>query len=186
VDDAAPWIARARAGDREAIGRLVEAYQDPVFNLCYRMLGSAGEAEDVAQETFVRLTTRLDRYDPARPFRTWLLSVAAHACIDRLRQRRRSWLSLDEPLPAADQVALRDPLPGPEEALVRREEEQRVQRLLARLAPEDRQVVVLRYWYDLGYEEIAEATRASVSSVKSRLFRARRALAGALASEATP
>jgi RNA polymerase sigma-70 factor (ECF subfamily) len=177
VSDATTWIPRARAGDQLAIARLVDDHQGAVFNLCYRMLGDPGEAEDVAQETFVRMVTHLDRYDRTRAFKTWLLSIAAHACIDRLRRRRVTWLSIDEPLPAGDQPALADQAPGPEETLERREQEALIQRLLGRLAPDDRQVLVLRYWYDLGYDEIAEATGATVSAVKARLFRARRELA---------
>ena len=183
MTDAQGWVAAALAGDREAVTQMVDAYKNAVFNLCYRLLGEAGEAEDVAQETFMRMYTRLRTYDSSRPFKTWLLAIATHACIDRLRQRRLTWLSLDEPLPAADAGALHDRALGPEEALAHKEEQQRVQALLARLAPGDRSVLVLRYWYDLSYDEIAEVTGASVSSVKSRLFRARRELAGALAPE---
>ncbi len=179
-EEVTAWIARARAGDREAINKVIEAHQNAVFNLCYRMLGDAGEAEDVAQETFLRMYTRMGSYDPERPFKTWLLAIASHACIDRLRQRRVAWLSLDEPLPADDAPAVSDQAPGPEEMAVRRERERQVQGMLARLAPDDRSVLVLRYWYDLSYEEIAEATKTSVSAVKSRLFRARRELAGAV------
>lgn len=183
MTDAQGWVAGALAGDREAVTEMVNAYQNAVFNLCYRLLGDAGEAEDVAQETFMRMYTRLRTYDASRPFKTWLLAIATHACIDRLRQRRLTWLSIDEPLPAADTLALHDRALGPEEALARKEEQQYLQGMLARLAPGDRSVLVLRYWYDLSYEEIGEITGASVSSVKSRLFRARRELAGALAPE---
>lgn len=180
MTDIAGWTTAARAGDREAVNRLVVAFQDAVHNLCYRMLGDPGEAEDVAQETFIRMYTRIRSYDPSRPFKTWLFAIATHACIDRLRQRRLSWLSLDEPLPPADMPALHDEAPGPEEALTRKERESMIQRLLARLGPDDRSALILRYWYDLSYEEIAEATGASVSAVKSRLFRARRELSTAV------
>ena len=94
------WIAAARQGDRSAFGRLVEAFQGPVYNLTYRMLGDPEEAEDAAQETFLRAYRKIDTYDPSRKFSTWLLSIASHYCIDRLRRRRLTWLSLeDEGLP---------------------------------------------------------------------------------------
>ena len=173
------WLARARAGDAQAFTRLVEAYQTPIYNLCYRMLGEAGEAEDAAQEAFLRAYTRLSRYDPQRSFKTWLFSIASHHCIDRLRKRRFAWLSLDEPPPA--HPALRDREPEPETAVVQREREAQISQLLARLPPDDRAVVVMRYWYEMSYEEISEATGATVSSVKSRLHRARRALGDLLA-----
>lgn len=165
------WVRLARAGDEAAFTALVEAYQSPIYNLCYRMLGEAGEAEDAAQETFLRAYSQLASYDAGRSFKTWLFSIANHHCIDRLRKRRLTWLSLDDDLPP--HPALQEQAPGPEEASVRREQTEMMQALLAKLPPDDRAVVVLRYWYDLSYEEMAEATHTTVSAVKSRLHRAR-------------
>ena len=87
IDEIA-WINQAQQGDEKAFTVLVETYQKPVYNLCYRMLGEAEAAEDAAQETFLKVYQNLVRYDRARPFPTWLLSIAAHDCIDRLRRRR--------------------------------------------------------------------------------------------------
>ncbi len=170
--DEAAWIQQARKGDVGAFGHLVRAYQTPVYNLTYRMLGDRMEAEDAAQETFLRVFSSLEQYDPNRSFRTWLLSIAAHHCIDRLR-RRKPVLSLDQVAPPAD-------LQGPETALVRLEARERVQRLLMTLAPVDRAALTLRYWYDCSYAEIAEVMGMTVGAVKSRLHRARRALARTL------
>jgi RNA polymerase sigma-70 factor (ECF subfamily) len=172
-------VHRARAGDENAFAVLVETYQTPIYNLCYRMLGEAGEAEDAAQETFLRAYHQLARYDPACSFKTWLFAIANHHCIDRLRKRRLTWLSIDDDLPP--HPALNDQAPGPEEANVRREQAEQLQTLLAKLPPDDRAVVVMRYWYDLSYEEIAEATSTTVSAVKSRLHRARGSLGDLLA-----
>lgn len=168
-------IARARAGDDSAFEPLVETYQTAIYNLCYRMLGDSAEAEDAAQEAFLRAYAQLRRYDPTRSFKTWLFSIASHYCIDRLRKRRLTWLSIDdEALPP--HPALHEQAPGPEEMTARHEHSAAVQKLLARLSPDDRSVIVMRYWYDLSYEEIAEATGATVSAVKSRLHRARVAM----------
>ncbi len=170
------WLKRARAGDEEAFAQLVETYQSAIYNLCYRMLGEPSEAEDAAQEAFLRAYTQLSTYDPARSFKTWLFSIASHHCIDRLRKRRLTWLSLEEDeLPP--HPALQEPNPGPEEMAVRRQQTAAIQALLSKLPPEDRSVIVMRYWYDLSYDEIAEATRTTVSAVKSRLHRARGAMA---------
>ena len=174
-------VARAYIGDESAFTQLVEMYQTPIYNLCYRMLGEAREAEDAAQESFLRAYSQLRRYDPRRSFKTWVFSVASHYCIDQLRKRRLIWLSLEDEEALPPHPALQDGTPGPDEMAVRHEQEAAVQAMLARLAPEDRSVVVMRYWYDLSYEEIAEATRTTVSAVKSRLHRARLALAGMLA-----
>ena len=84
----AELLSKAQQGDAQAFTWLVETYQRPVFNLCYRMLGNAQDAEDAAQETFLRAYKNLRRYDRSRPFSTWLLSIAAHYCIDQARRRR--------------------------------------------------------------------------------------------------
>jgi RNA polymerase sigma-70 factor (ECF subfamily) len=183
------WIESARAGDQDAFGRLVVAYQKPVYNLAYRMLGNRAEAEEAAQEAFLRAYTHLRSYDPQRPFRSWMLSIASHYCIDRLRRRRITWLSLDEEIATADgsgeaaKIRLSSERPNPESAAVRREQEACIQRLLATLSPTDRAAITLRYWYDCSYEEIAATLDLTVSAVKSRLHRARRALASTMEGE---
>lgn len=173
------WLDQARGGSKEAFSRLVEAYQTPVFNLTYRMLGNRGEAEEAAQETFLRAYARLHRYDPAYKFSTWMLSIASNHCIDILRKRRIVWLSLDEPLPAEFAPQLSSDRPDPERAMEDTEIEDQVRALLDELQPDYRAAVILRYWYELSYEEIAEAMDTTVSAIKSRLFRARKMLAAA-------
>ena len=169
-------IERARSGDHRAFSGLVEAYQTPVYNLCYRVLGNPHDAEEAAQEAFLRAYTRLSSYDPARSFKTWLLSIAHHYCIDRLRRRRLTFLSLDDE-PALDTALWRSSAPTPEDVVMRRERDGDIQALLELLPPKDRSALVMRYWYDLSYDEIAQATATTVSAVKSRLHRAREALA---------
>lgn len=178
------WVERTLAGDHEAFAELVHRYERDVFNLSYRMLNNRGEAEDAAQEAFLRAYANLERYDPDRPFKTWVMSIASNHCIDRLRRRRLTWLSLEEPLPP--HPALTSDLPGPEEATLQNERSMFVQGLLEELNPDYRLVVVLRYWYDLSYAEIAEMLDTTESAVKSRLFRARQALADQLESQSVP
>jgi len=179
-DSDALWVQRTLAGDPQAFGELVRRYERDVFNLAYRMLNERGEAEDAAQEAFMRAYVNLDRYDPERPFKTWLLSITSNHCIDRLRRRRLIWLSLEEPLPP--HPALTSDTPGPEEALLTSERNLLVQEMLADLNPEYRLAVILRYWYDLSYAEIAEMLGTTESAIKSRLFRARQTLADYLES----
>ena len=170
------WLEEARQGDKVAFGKLIEAYQGPVYNLAYRMLNNSGEAEEAAQEAFIRAYTRLDSYNPAHKFSTWLLSITSNYCIDQLRKRRAIFLSIDEPLPPHPALSA-DQEKRPESQLLTNEQETMVQTLLEELAPDYRQTVVLRYWYDLSYEEIAEMMDTTVSAIKSRLFRARKQLA---------
>jgi len=167
------WIQRTLAGDQEAFTCLVKAYQTAVYNLAYRMLGNTVEAEDAAQETFLKAYTRLNTYDSGRKFSSWLLAIASHHCIDRLRQRRLDWLSLDE-LPPWRWLSNSK---RPEEVVIQSEEHGEVRQLLDQLPPHYRAAVILRYWHDLSYREIAEALETTESSVKSTLHRARRMLA---------
>lgn len=177
MNEEAIWIAQAQQGREEAFTCLVEVYQTHVYNLCYRMLGEAEAAEDAAQETFLRAYQHLHRYDRSRPFATWLLSIAAHYCIDRLRRRRLPTLSLDGQRGEDGPEWPDGNAPLPEDELIRSEQRYRIQALLAHLEPTDGAAIVLRYWYDASEAEIAEALNLTISAVKSRLHRARRRLA---------
>jgi RNA polymerase sigma-70 factor (ECF subfamily) len=169
------WIQQIRQGDDTAFALLVERYQNAVYHLCYRMLGSSTEAEDAAQETFIRAYNAIERYDAERKFSTWLLSIATNYCIDQLRKRRLFTLSLDD-MPFFD---LADNGPGPEGAMIMDERQHQVRQLLRSLSETDRAAVVLRYWYDYSYDEIAEVLNLTNSAIKSRLHRARLTLAEA-------
>ena len=167
------WVQAALEGDQDAFAELVHTYQDAVFNLCYRMLSDRVEAEDAAQEAFLRAYLNLQRYDPARSFKTWLLTIASNHCIDRIRRRRLTWLSIDDPLP---NLTLSSDEPEPESASIMREQSQAIQAVLGELSPDYRAAVVLRYWYDYSYTEIADILDTTESAIKSRLFRARQIL----------
>jgi RNA polymerase sigma-70 factor (ECF subfamily) len=165
------WIERALAGDESAFASLVEAYSTPVYNLAYRLLGQPADAEDAAQETFLRVYTRLSTYRPDQKVSSWILSIASHHCIDRLRRRHVTWLSLDEL-----SVEQGGEAPGPEESVLQHESEEQVQRLLTSLPQAYRLVIVLRYWYDLSCQEIVQVTGSSENAVKTQLHRARKML----------
>ena len=170
------WIIQAQHGNDEGFTNLVEAYQKPVYNLCYRMLGEPEAAEDAAQETFLKAYQHLARYDRERSFATWLLSIAAHHCIDRLRRKRFTSFSIDED--EEGQIELPDSsAPDPETEAVRKQTREHLHDCLQSLDPTDRAAVILRYWQDCSEVEIAQALKLTVPAVKSRLHRARRALA---------
>ena len=189
MTDEADLIRMARAGDQSAFGRLVMAYQKPVYNLAYRMLGNAAEAEEAAQEAFLRAYTHLRTYDPQRRFSSWLMSIASHYCIDRLRRRRINWLPLEDEIATPGDSAelaelnMTSATPNPEAVVAQQEQEAYIQGLLAELSPTDRAAITLHYWYDCSYQEIAETLDLTVSAVKSRLYRARRALAESMEGE---
>jgi RNA polymerase sigma-70 factor (ECF subfamily) len=142
------------------------------------MLGNAQESEDAVQEVFLRAYRRMDSYDPGRRFVTWLLTISSNYCIDRLRRRRMSWLTLDDVafwLTSADA--------GPERSAIEGERQRYVQQALQRLPEGYRSVTVLRYWNDLSYLEIAEALSLTEATVKTRLHRARKMLRDVLGAD---
>ncbi len=164
-------VQAALRGDQAAFGDLVTRYQSAVYGMAYRMLGDPTEAEDAAQEVFVRAWNQLHTFQLDRRFSTWLLSIASHYSIDLLRRRK--------PTAPLDDVALfvesDDPLP--EDVALQGEQAKTVQRLLNTLPDKYRSVTVLRYYNDLSYDEIARLTGLTESAVKTQLHRARRMLA---------
>ena len=166
-------------GDRLAFNHIVEEYQQPIYNLCYRMLENGDEAEDAAQEVFTRAYFKLDSYVETHEFSTWLFSIAAHYCIDRLRKRRFQLVSWDD-------LAPWHLFPGqdasqPERALLEAEAVREIRGLLDALPPDYRAVIILKYWRSMSYQEIAETLETTVSAIKSKLFRARRTMVAQIA-----
>lgn len=169
----ADWLMLAQEGDSEAFANVVEAHQSAVYNLCYRMLGDPYEAEDAAQEAFIRAYKAIKTYDRKLSFSTWILSIAAHYCIDQLRRKKLLVTSMDD----QPYFQIRDPGPNPESALAMSEDQQKIRLLLNVLSDTDRAAVIMFYWYEFSYEEIANSLGLSISAVKSRLHRARSRLA---------
>jgi RNA polymerase sigma-70 factor (ECF subfamily) len=167
-------IRRARSGEDEALAELVESYQRPVYNLCYRMLGDPAEAEEAAQETFLRAYKNLSSFDLERPFVNWILSIGSNYCVDQIRRRKFEWLDLSR-------LAERQASPMDiEHDLAEAEEGGAIRSLLTKLRPSDRAAIVLRYWHDMSINEIAETLGISVGAAKTRLHRARKRLATGL------
>jgi RNA polymerase sigma-70 factor (ECF subfamily) len=179
VTDEKTWVAQVQQGNDDAFTQIVETYQKPIYNLCYRMLGEAGAAEDAAQEAFLRAYQNLHRYDLSRAFGTWILSIAAHYCIDLLRKKKFAMFSMDAENDDGMSFELPDAFAtAPEAESVKRELHARLHILLKNLDETDRAAVIMRYWYDFSEKEIAQSLNLTVSAVKSRLHRSRRALAG--------
>jgi RNA polymerase sigma-70 factor (ECF subfamily) len=171
-------INQARAGNQASFSELVERYQVAVYNLCYRMLGQSEDAEDAAQEVFVRVYRQLGSYDPRHRFSTWVLSIASHYCIDQLRKRRLTLVPLEGIVNWA-----RSRQAQPDEEVVDGEARDQMQHLLGKLPEKYRLALILRYWYDLSYAEIARVTSLPENTVKTRLHRARQMMAGLIKDE---
>jgi RNA polymerase sigma-70 factor (ECF subfamily) len=176
-------VDRCRAGDRAAFGRLITLYQDRVFNLCLRICGNAADAEDYAQEAFIKAMRSIDRFDGRSRFYTWLFRIAVNATITGRRSRKTTMLSLDQ-RPAhtddSDSAQMRDDLmtreTAPPERAVLHEEHAAVMAALGELDDEYRAAIILRDVESLDYAEIADVLGVAVGTVKSRLHRARLAL----------
>lgn len=176
------------AGDRERFGDLVERYQGRLVNYLFRLVRNLDEAHDLAQEVFVRVYQALDRFDPQYRFSTWLFRVAQNAAIDVIRKRRFRLVPLSRPEEDGGEgtweIELEAPGAGALETLEGRERDQRVRVAIDALPWEYRELILLRHYGELAYEEIAEAKGMPLGTVKNKLFRARQMLKGALASEA--
>lgn len=167
-------VARSQAGDLSAFNELVEAYQGHVYNLCLRMLRSVQGAEDATQEAFLAAYRHIRSFRGAA-FRAWLLRIAANACTDELRRRRRRpQVSLEQASEDQERpLDVPDPGESPEDFALRQELNRTLQAGLITLSTDQRLAVVLCDVHGLSYEEIAESTRASVGTVKSRISRGR-------------
>jgi len=167
-------LKKVKQGDEMAFSEIVESFQRPVFNLCYRMLGTSEAAEDAAQETFWRAYQSINKYNPERSFPTWLLSIAAHYCIDQHRKRKLPVVEIDDYLA---ETAPDPNIPNPESITLQKEHQQQIQDLLNELSELDRAAIVLRYWHECSEDEISQILEISINAVKSRLHRSRKKLA---------
>ncbi len=173
-------VERASAGDTSAFEALVRKYQGWVFTLAYRMLGDRAEAEDMAQEIFLKVYRSLPQFERKSSFSTWLYTIATNHCLNRLESRRRrprlqemirSTRAEGNPDPVEDRVA--DPAPGADQVLEQADLRRLIQEQLLRLTPEHRAILVLRDIQGLAYEEIGGLLGLESGTVRSRLHRAR-------------
>ena len=170
ADDAA-LVARAREGDREAFTELVMHYQVPLYNMALRMVGSADDAADIAQEAFLRAWEKL-RTLRGNPFKPWLFQIAVNLCYDHFRRGKRL-AAMPEEGQEAHVVSLGLPVPDPAERAEAGERNRIVRDSINGLDPDLRTALILRDVNGLAYEEIAVVIRAPLGTVKSRIARAR-------------
>ncbi len=177
-------LVRARLGDERAFEAVVDACGGLVLALAWRMVRNRHEAEDLAQEVFLRLFRVFDRYDPDRPFLPWLRRVAKNLLINlttgKARMARRRTASLDVMKEAAGELPVDHKTPVAEEAARAGERADMLRNTMERIRPDYRIILALRYFEGRTYEEMASDLEIPLGTVKNRLFRAREELAGML------
>jgi RNA polymerase sigma-70 factor (ECF subfamily) len=164
-DDAAQ-VAKCLGGETEAFERLVDRYQRPLFNVALRLLGRYDEASDATQNAFVKAYVHLDTFDPGQRFFSWIYRILKNECLNKLRSERTL-----EPLPPHLTA-----VGGPAETLENRERHQALRNALMALSSDYREVIELRHFAGLSYDEIGAALGIQTKTVKSRLFSARQRL----------
>jgi RNA polymerase sigma-70 factor (ECF subfamily) len=171
-------VRQVLRGKREMFSLLVERYQKPIFNFIYRFYGNRDLAQELTQETFLRCYQFLKSYDTGRKFSTWLYTVAKNLCIDELKKRKTAReVPLDDAIGHVERTGADG---GPEMdqqgRAIRREEDFKLLEALQELPSAARTVLLLHYFQGLSYQEIGETLSLPVSTVKIRIFRAKKAL----------
>lgn len=157
-------VQRSLAGDHSAFSELVKRYERPLFNVALRTLQDREEARDATQCAFVKAWLHLAQFDRSRRFFSWIYRITLNESLNRMRSRRRA-----EPL----DERLVDNGSTPEDDIVARERSEQLERAMAQLSDRQREVIVLRHWLQLSYDEMADLLQLPARTVKSRLFSAR-------------
>ncbi|SDC76872.1 RNA polymerase sigma factor SigW [Shouchella lonarensis] len=172
-------IRETKKGNEQAFAELVELYKDSVYQVIYRLVGHAQEAQDISQETFLRVYMNLDKYDLTKKFSTWLFRVATNAAIDRLR-RRKPDIYLQDKIKGTDDLTYESQLTSsedlPEQQVVKMEQQAWIQAEINQLPVKYRTIIVLKYLEDLSLKEISEIMDMPIATVKTRVHRGREAL----------
>lgn len=172
----ADLVRRCLSGDQRACRDLVRRYERPVYSVLMRVVRRSEDAEDLVQETFVKVFRALERYDPERSFAAWIFTIASRLAIDHLRRRRVQTVSLNVTDAGSGEertMDVEDTGLKPDEVTSHAEEEVQANELIDSLPEHYRIVVLLRHQQDLSYEEISEALNLPLGTVKARIHRAR-------------
>src|SRR5712672_2194865 len=175
--DASQAIARARAGDQEAWGDLYREFAPAIFRFCRRALPTREDAEDATMDIFMKIRDKLDQYDATRPFSSWLYKVAANHCWDMLRRRK---IRQDKETDDSEALPLEHPDPNQLDQLIEKRTSEEVRKALDKLGSRARMALVLRYYSDMSYDEIADSLGVRRAFVGVVLLRARHELRQAL------
>jgi len=169
-------VKLALKGDQAAFAELVELYQEKLYHMAYRMLNNRQEAEDVVQDTFLRVYNNLERYDDTMKFSTWIYRIATNLCIDRLRKRKPVY-SLDAESTEYEGLDGYSMIPSdnrtPESELLLSETQRIIHQAIDTLPPKYKTVMILRYIHELSLQEVGDILDMPVTTIKTRVHRGR-------------
>ncbi|RBW67801.1 RNA polymerase sigma factor SigW [Bacillus taeanensis] len=172
-------IQQVKKGDQQAFEGIVELYGGRVYQLTYRMLGNTHEAEDIAQEAFLRAYMNIDRFDTTKKFSTWLYRIATNLAIDRMRKKKPDYY-LDAEIRGTEGLTLYSQTAadekGPDETVAASELKEELQQEIDNLPAKYRSAIILKYIQELSLKEISEILDLPVATVKTRIHRGREAL----------
>jgi RNA polymerase sigma-70 factor (ECF subfamily) len=172
-------IKQVKKGDQNAFAEIVDLYKDKIYQLCYRMLGNAHEAEDIAQEAFIRAFVNIHTYDMSKKFSTWLYRIATNLSIDRIRKKKPDYY-LDAEVSGTDGLTMYSQVSAegalPEDELETMELQATIQQEILKLPDKYRTVIVLKYIDELSLKEIGDILDIPIGTVKTRIHRGREAL----------
>jgi RNA polymerase sigma factor (sigma-70 family) len=173
-------VEKARKGDQLAYGELLGRYRDAIYFMLLKMVNNPVDAEDLTIEAFGKAFKNIDQYTPNFAFSTWLFKIATNNCIDFIRKKRASHVSIDQTMDGEDSFApsslIQSDDPDPEAYMINQQKIKHMRKIVSRLKPRYRQLVELRYFKEYSYDEIAEELDIPIGTVKAQLFRARELL----------
>ena len=176
-------VIRAREQqDERAYAELMMKYRDTIYYMMLKMVGNEEDAEDLTLEAFGKAFNRLHQYSPSYAFSTWLFKIASNNCIDFIRKKRISTLSLDQPMNGDDDNSsdFSDSITNnnldPEEKFIRKQKIRIMREIVDQLKPRYRELIILRYFREYSYEEIADHLELPLGTIKAQLYRAREQL----------
>ncbi len=171
-------VERALKGDQQAFSRLMSRYRDAIYYVLLKMVNNPTDAEDLTIEAFGKAFRNLSQYTPNYAFSTWLFKIATNNCIDFIRKKRASMISIDgenndkETMPPT----IQEESPDPEEQMIRNQKAKLMRDVVGQLKPRYRDLIILRYFKEYSYEEIASELGLPLGTVKAQLFRAKELL----------
>jgi RNA polymerase sigma factor (sigma-70 family) len=171
-------VALAQEGDQQAFGKLMARYKESIYFMVLKMVHNRDDADDLTIEAFSKAFNNLKNYSADYAFSTWLFKIATNNCIDFIRKKRLQTTSLDQSSFSNEEgdaptISVKDTNPDPEEAVIKEQRAARIRQVIEKLSPKYRQLIELRYFDELSYEEIAEKLDIPLGTVKAQLFRAK-------------